>query len=192
CEESHGILVTPQIRDKDAAAAALLLAELTLEQKRRGKTVIDYVDAIERRFGYFRNEVRTISLPGIEGRHLMAKMLDRLRREPPGDLGGLPGTGVDDLQSENTWLGPLKGATDRAARNVLHFRLGDSARVALRPSGTEPKAKVYIESCSPPCRAGAPVEQWEQTRREVDRQAHAIGDDFMQRAMRLVPAPLTR
>src|SRR5207302_141233 len=57
-EESHGVLVTPQIRDKDAAGAALLLAELALEQKRAGKTVMDYLDAIERRFGYFKNEVR--------------------------------------------------------------------------------------------------------------------------------------
>src|SRR5262249_20775826 len=146
CEESHGILVTRQIRDKDAASAALLLAELALEQKRRGKSIMDYLDAIERRFGYFRNELRNIVLPGIEGRQLMARMLERLRRSPPRQISGLAVTGLDDLLSEECWLGPLKGATDRAGRNVLHFRLGDRARVTLRPSGTEPKAKAYVEA----------------------------------------------
>src|SRR5438128_4676893 len=128
-EESHGILITPKIRDKDAAGAALLLAELALDQKRQGRTVVDYLDTIERQFGYFRNEVRNIALPGIEGRQTMARMLDKLRQSPPQMIAGLKVTGVDDLLDEESWMGPLKGATDRASRNVLHLRLGDPARV---------------------------------------------------------------
>src|SRR5262249_31673497 len=114
CEESHGILVTPHIRDKDAAGAALLLAELAVEQKRQGRTVIEYLGAIERRFGYFHNEVRTITLPGIEGKQTMAKMLDKLRASPPRRLAGLAVTDVDDLQNEKGWMGPFRGATDRS------------------------------------------------------------------------------
>src|SRR5262249_15563642 len=176
CEESHGILVTPHIRDKDSGGAALLLAELALHQKRKGRTVIDYLQAIERQFGYFANEVRNIVLPGIEGKQTMATMLDKLRRSPPKEIAGLPVSAFDDLHNEQGWMGPFKGATDRAARNFLIFRLGDSARVALRPSGTEPKAKAYVEVCSAPCAAGTTPQQWEQTCREVDRRCQAVGD----------------
>src|ERR1700731_1004163 len=78
-EESHGILVTPAIRDKDAGAAALLLAEVALDQKRRGQTVLDYLDRLYKEFGYFRHEGVPIALPGLEGRQLMAKLLDQFR-----------------------------------------------------------------------------------------------------------------
>src|SRR5262249_49636461 len=116
----------------------------------------------------------------------MAKMLDRLRQSPPREIAGLPVTGFDDLQSEKCWLGPLKGATDKAARNFLLFRLGDSARVALRPSGTEPKAKAYIEVCSAPCPSGASAAEWQNIRTGVDKQAKALGDGFLQMALGLV------
>src|SRR5207302_4489865 len=83
CEESHGILVTPQIRDKDAACAALLLAELALEQKRRGRTVADYLEVLERQFGYFDNKIISLAMTGVEGKQQMARMIDRLRAAPP-------------------------------------------------------------------------------------------------------------
>src|SRR5262249_9406674 len=106
-EESHGILVTARIRDKDAAGAALLLAELTLDQKRQAKNVLNYLENIERRFGFFRNEVRNIVMLGIEGKQKMAKMLDGLRSQPPQTIGGLAVTGFDDLQNEEGWMGPF-------------------------------------------------------------------------------------
>src|SRR5207302_2662143 len=83
CEESHGILVTPQIRDKDAGGAALLLAELALEQKRRGRTVADYLEVLERQFGYFDNKIISLAMTGVEGKQQMARMIDRLRAAPP-------------------------------------------------------------------------------------------------------------
>ena len=89
-------------------------------------------------------------MTGIQGKQHMARMLDRLRATPPQEIGGLAVTAFEDLRDEHGRLGPLKGATDAAARNVLIFRLGDRARIALRPSGTEPKAKAYVEVCSPP------------------------------------------
>ena len=78
-EESHGIMAMPQIRDKDAAAACLLLAELALDEKRHGRTVLDRLHDIARQFGYFRNEVLNIAMTGIEGRLLMMRMIDSLR-----------------------------------------------------------------------------------------------------------------
>jgi phosphoglucomutase len=184
-EESHGLLVTAEIRDKDAGGAALLLAELALDQKRRGSTVLDYLGRIHRKFGFFSNEIRNMVMPGIEGKQTMARMLNRLRQSPPQSLGGLAVTGFEDLQDENGWMGPFKGATDRAARNFLIFQLGEHARVALRPSGTEPKAKAYIEVSSPPCPAGTSQEDWQRTCQEVTKQTQHLADDFVRLVMDL-------
>ena len=180
CEESHGILVTPQIRDKDAGGAALLLAELALDQKRQGRTVLDYLADIARQFGYFRNELRPVIMRGVLGQRDMARVLERLRASPPREIGGLAVTGLEDLRDERGRLGPIKGATDRAARNVLVFCLGERGRVALRPSGTEPKAKAYIEIWSPPCPAGASPGDWQRACREVDEATSRVAAAFLQ------------
>lgn len=183
CEESHGILVTPEIRDKDAAGAALLLAELALDQKRLGRTLLDYQADIERKFGYFASTLRNLVMPGIEGKQNMARMLERLRASPPKEIGGLAVSSFDDLQNERGWMGPFKGATDRAARNFLVFRLGEQARIALRPSGTEPKAKVYVEACSDPCSTKTSATDWQKTCQNVEALAKRLADDFVKRAM---------
>jgi phosphoglucomutase/phosphomannomutase len=185
-EESHGILVTPRIRDKDAGASALVLAELALDQKRQGKTVQDALHAIQRQFGYFKNDLANIVMTGIEGKQQMSKMLDLLRQSPPEQVAGLRVTAFEDLRSEDSWMGPIKGATDYAARNFLVFRFGDQARLALRPSGTEPKAKAYIEVCSPPQSPRQSAAEWERSCREVDVLAKRLADDFLTRALALV------
>ncbi len=185
-EESHGILLTPKIRDKDAAGAALLMAELALDQKRQGRTVPDYLDALVRQFGYFRNVGVPVVMSGILGKQNMGRMLNALRAEPPREIAGLPVTSFEDLRDENGRLGPIKGATDMAARNFLIFRCGDRAQLVLRPSGTEPKAKAYIEVSSPPCPAGTPDETWRRTCREVDELADRLAKDFLQKALRRV------
>jgi len=186
CEESHGILTTPKIRDKDAGGAALLLAELTLDQKRKGLTVLDLLDYLNKQFGYFRNEGLTVAMTGIQGKQDMARMLDALRSTPPQEIAGLPVTGFEDLRDEQGRFGPLKGATDAAARNVLIYCLGERARVVLRPSGTEPKAKTYVEASSAPCAPGAPADAWQRICREVDELVKRIGQDFQRQALGLI------
>ena len=79
-----------------------------------------------------------------------------------------------------------RGATDASARNFLIFHLGDRAKVVLRPSGTEPKAKVYLEVCTPPCPAGTSTANWEQQCREVDAQLKTITDDFLTKSLGLI------
>jgi phosphoglucomutase len=191
-EESHGILVTPHIRDKDAAGAALLFAELALDQKRRGRTVLDYLETLYRTFGYFRTEGVPVVMAGIEGKQNMARMLNALRAQPPQEIAGLRVTAFEDLRDERGRLGPIKGATDAAARDFLIFRLGDRGRVLLRPSGTEPKAKTYVEAWSAPCPAGASAEEWQRTCRGVDDLVRRLADDFQHKALHLIghrPAP---
>jgi phosphoglucomutase/phosphomannomutase len=178
-EESHGVLASPHMRDKDAASACLLLAELALEQKRLGRTVVQYLDDVHRRFGYFRNELRNIVMTGIEGRARLEEIMARLRVEPPRSMGGMNVTAFEDLRDENGRLGPLKGATDAAGRNVLLFQLSENARVALRPSGTEPKAKVYVEVYSPPCPAYLPASEWDRQCREIDARAERLAAEFV-------------
>ncbi len=177
-EESHGALLMPQIRDKDAGAAALLLAELALTAKRGGSNVWRYLDQLHRQFGYFHTEARMLMRPGVEGKLVMARLMDRLRTAPPTTIGGLAVIAIEDLQDENGRLGPFKGATDRAARNFLIFRFA-SGRLAVRPSGTEPKAKVYVEIGSPPCPPQLAAEEWQRRCREVDASAARVADDFI-------------
>lgn len=182
-EESHGVLVTPKIRDKDAAGAALLLAELALDQKRHGHTVNEYLDMLYRKFGYFCNEVFPIVMTGIEGKQQMARMLDRLRASPPAEIGGTKVTSFEDLRDEKGRLGPIKGGTDLASRNVLVFHLGDHARLTLRPSGTEPKAKAYVEVCSDPCGINVSAHEWRDLRSAVDERAGLLAKDFLRQAL---------
>jgi phosphoglucomutase len=186
CEESHGIQLTPKVRDKDAGGAALLLAELALDQRRRGRTVLDYLEGLFRQFGYFRNDGVPVFMTGVMGKKNMARMLDSLRASPPREIGGLAVTGFEDLRDENGRLGPIRGATDFAARNFLIFRCGERARLVLRPSGTEPKAKAYIEVSTTPCPAAASAEVWQRTCREADELARQLGDDFLRKALGLI------
>jgi phosphoglucomutase/phosphomannomutase len=183
CEESHGIMVTAQVRDKDAAGGSLLLAEAALYQKRRGFTLPEYLEQLFREFGYFRNELQTIATPGIHGKQQMRQMLDSLRTDPPKAIAGVKVSRFEDLQSEASRFGPIKGETDRAGRNVLVFTLGEAARLILRPSGTEPKAKCYIEVCTAPARDSTSKEEWQRQCREIDEKAKRIGQEFMQTAL---------
>lgn len=185
-EESHGIMATAGVRDKDSACAALLLAEAALYQKRQGRTIPDYLDDLNRQFGYFRNELLNIVLTGLEGKVNMGRMLDALRNSPPKSIGGLPVASVEDLWDVEGRMGPFKGDTDRAARNFLIFRLagdGIEAKVCLRPSGTEPKAKAYIEVSGAPWKAGTPQAAWEAACAKIDVQVQAMATDFLTHAL---------
>ena len=194
-EESHGILATAGLRDKDSACAALLMAEAALDQKRQGRTLVDYLDDLSRRYGYFRNEVLNIVMTGLEGKQNMARMLDALRANPPKAIGGLAVTGFEDLRDEAGRMGPFKGDTDRAARNLLVFRLADgplTAKVSLRPSGTEPKAKAYIEVASPKRGATTPDAEWASQCKRVDERIQQLATAFLGMALATVgqtPAP---
>jgi len=92
-------------------------------------------------------------------------------------------TGFEDLRDEQGRMGPLKGATDASSRNLLLYHLGDQARIALRPSGTEPKAKTYVEVNSPPCPSNASPEHWRKTCLGVNDLVKRLGADFQKQAL---------
>jgi len=181
-EESHGALVTHLMRDKDAGGAALLMAECALELKRRGSSVFQKLEDLSRQFGHFHNAGINIQLPGLDGRMKMTQMLDSLRTSPPASIAGLTVSRFEDLRDPNGKFGPIKGATDAASRNVLIFELGDHARAVLRPSGTEPKAKIYIEASCTPMARGESEADWSRRKSEVEALVKKIGDDFTKQA----------
>jgi phosphoglucomutase/phosphomannomutase len=113
----------------------------------------------------------------------MLDMLNSLRHDPPKSIAGFPVTHFEDLRDEQGRFGPLQGATDAASRNVLVFHLGNDARLVLRPSGTEPKAKAYVEACTPACPHGMTAETWHDQCRQVDERAERLGREFGQLAM---------
>ena len=149
-EESHGVLVTDQMRDKDAAGGAVVLAALADEAAARGETLVDVLRGLEFAHGYVACAQLNLQFPGATGANQMRGLLDRMRASPPATLGGRPVEAFIDHWDQRGRFGPFRSASDRAGRNVLVARLGAGAvdrgaRVILRPSGTEPKLKVYLE-----------------------------------------------
>lgn len=151
CEESHGYLAGNYVRDKDSVVPAIWLAELAAELKKDGKTLIDYLENIYATYGYFRNYLTEIRLPGAEGMSQIQKIQDAFRKNPPKSFGKYVVARIDDWQTRL----PIVSETDRISKNaiVFHFEpvVGTtSLRITVRPSGTEPKIKVYYEIGSLP------------------------------------------
>jgi phosphoglucomutase/phosphomannomutase len=151
-EESHGYIIGNYARDKDAAGAAVWISELSAELKKEGKTLVDYLNSIYSRYGYCNNYLTEIKLPGADGMEKISKIQNNLREKNINNFG--------DFQIEkkiDRWDGePHKSLTDTASRNVLQFLMKPpseivSIRVTVRPSGTEPKIKMYFEIISAPC-----------------------------------------
>jgi len=149
-EESHGYLVTHAIRDKDSAGACLLLAELAAHCKAEGSTVIDYLNNIYSEFGFTRNLLISVGLAGAEGKDIMQRMLNSYRENTPAKIGDYDVKEMLDLQDPEVRFGPIKSKTDRASRNVLVFYMQDGKKGVIRPSGTEPKTKIYFEATGQP------------------------------------------
>jgi phosphoglucomutase/phosphomannomutase len=143
-EESHGVLLTPHIRDKDAAGGALMLAELSDQLQSSGGDLPGYFDTLARAHGNCTNAASSIVMRGIQGTQALEAMMGSLRTRPPERIGDRPVNTVTDYLEEKAMGRPLLGETDRVSRNLLVFDL-EGARITIRPSGTEPKVKVYVD-----------------------------------------------
>lgn len=150
-EEALGYSVGPVVRDKDGVSAALLFADLAAFAKSEGKSVLDRLEALYRRFDCHASYQRALTLPGVEGRAKINAMLATLRASPPRSLAGTEVVRFRDL-AERVDLDLRSGTrTEPAlpAADVLAWDLSDGARVLARPSGTEPKIKFYFEAPVP-------------------------------------------
>jgi len=144
-EESHGVLVTPEIRDKDAAGGALLLAEYIARLKRDGRTLQDELDRLYDRYGFVTQGAYSLIMEGVTGLQRIDAMMTALRRQAPSVLAGCGLRRSVDYWDEGVY-GPIKSNTDRASRNVMAFYFDHGLKVTVRPSGTEPKLKIYVEA----------------------------------------------
>lgn len=144
-EESCGYLKGTYARDKDAVVASMLVCEMAASLKKEGKTIIDALEALYAKFGYYLAYVESIELTGADAMEKAAKMMADLRENVPATIGGAKVTAVRDYKiSQATDL--VTGETsviDLPKSNVLELLLGDQGSVIARPSGTEPKVKFY-------------------------------------------------
>lgn len=136
-EESYGYLSGSHVRDKDSINAAMLICQMAQHYKAQGMNLVQAMDALYKRHGYYRNRTVSMSFPGADGAKKMAALMEDLRANPPADFAGLA------VQEVVDYAGGLDGLPKA---NVLEFRLPDTNKIIFRPSGTEPKIKSYLFS----------------------------------------------
>ena len=145
-EESYGYLIGDAVRDKDAVASAVMIAEMAANAKVQGRTVLQQLEAIHREFGQYQERLISITKKGRSGAQEIADMMTALRNDPPKTLAGSPIViAIDHSNSTQTDL--HTGATSSTAlpdSNVLQFITEAGDKVSARPSGTEPKIKFYF------------------------------------------------
>ena len=145
-EESYGFLSSTFVRDKDGVNASLLISEVACACMAEGITLYDRVQQIFREYGYYIENVVSTTLPGKDGLTRMKEIMSGLRKNPPAEIGGLKVTAVRDylkgVRTENGKEEP----TGLPVSDVLYFELEKGCWVCVRPSGTEPKIKLYVNS----------------------------------------------
>ena len=145
-EESYGYMLGDYVRDKDAVTASMMLTEMAAWYAAQGMTLFDALEKLYEKYGYYAEKTHNLVMPGLDGLKDMAELMKNLRENPPADIGGVKvvtrkdysnGSVVDCATGETSTM-ELSGS------NVLRFELADGTSVIVRPSGTEPKIKVYI------------------------------------------------
>ena len=145
-EESYGYMLGDYVRDKDAVTASLLLTEMAAYYYAKGMTVLDAYQALCAKHGYFGEKTHNLVMPGLDGLADMAKLMKSLRETPPAEISGVKVAQFKDYAdgSVTDCATGAKSAMELKGSNVLRFELADGTSIIVRPSGTEPKIKVYI------------------------------------------------
>ena len=146
-EESYGYLRGTHSRDKDAVVAAMLAAELACYQKAHGKTVYDRLKELWDKYGYFTETSKSLTFKGLDGMEKMASIMEKLRKNAPVSLGGMDVKSVSDYSSSvKLYKDGKKELINLPKANVLKYDLGGDMWACVRPSGTEPKLKIYVST----------------------------------------------
>ncbi len=152
-EESYGYLAGAYVRDKDAVNAAMLICEAAAYYKKQGKTLLDRMEELYDTYGWYLNETLDFSFEGVAGMNKMKAILSAKREEPPAEIIGLRVTEQADYLAGKRWISGA--ACDMAAgyrpidlpsADVLEYVLEDGSSIIVRPSGTEPKLKIYLSA----------------------------------------------
>ena len=145
-EESYGYMIGHYVRDKDAVTASLLLTEMAAWYHAQGMTLFDALRSLYEKYGWYGEKTHNLVMPGLDGLEKMAALMQSLRAQPPVEIGGVKVAQYKDY-SDGTVRDAATGAITPmplSGSNVLRFELTDSTHIVVRPSGTEPKIKVYI------------------------------------------------
>ena len=145
-EESYGYMIGHYVRDKDAVTASLLLTEMAAWYHAQGMTLFDALQALYEKYGWYGEKTHNLVMPGLDGLEKMAALMQSLRAQPPVKIGGVTVAQYKDY-SDGTVRDAATGAVTPmplSGSNVLRFELTDGTHIVVRPSGTEPKIKVYI------------------------------------------------
>ena len=136
-EESYGYLAGTHARDKDAVVSSLLICEMAAEYKKQGKTLLDHMNEIYQEYGYYRDALDSFTLKGKEGLEKIVSMMSQLRE------GTSPFTDIEKIIDYSVPVAAEEGFGTLPTSNVLKYILKDGSWIAVRPSGTEPKIKIY-------------------------------------------------
>ena len=145
-EESYGYLMGDYVRDKDAVTASMMVAEMAAYYYEKGMSLKDAMDSLYEKYGNFAEKTLNLVMPGLDGLQKMAALMARLREEPLAEISGVPVVRMRDYKSGDLYVSGLGvvGKTHISGSNVLYFELADGSSFIVRPSGTEPKVKVYL------------------------------------------------
>lgn len=144
-EESYGYLAGTHARDKDAVVASMLICEMAAYYKTKNMNLVDVMNSLYDKFGYYCNEVKSYTFEGAKGMEKMAQIMDTLRQNPPKTIGDFIVTAVSDYKtSKITFTDGKEEKIELPKSNVLAFALENGNKVIVRPSGTEPKIKAYL------------------------------------------------
>lgn len=144
-EESYGCLIGTHARDKDAIVATMALCEAAAYYKTKNMTLWDAMIELYERYGYYKDDIQSITLKGIEGLEKIQTILNNLRENPPAEIGGYKVLSARDYKADTVVDMATKEVkpTGLPNSNVLYYDMNDDAWVCVRPSGTEPKIKIY-------------------------------------------------
>lgn len=143
-EESYGYLSGGYVRDKDAVNASMLICEMASYYKEKGMTLVDAMHALYEKYGYYSNETFNFSFEGEDGMKTMAGMMDRLRENAPSEIAGFAVLSSSDYETSVKKDAAGESAITLPKSNVLAYNLEGGSKFTVRPSGTEPKIKIYI------------------------------------------------
>ena len=145
-EESYGYMLGDYVRDKDAVTASMLLTEMAAWYAAQGMTLFDALEKLYEKYGHYAEKTHNLVMPGLDGLKDMAELMKDLRENPPAEISGVQVVTRKDSTDGSvvdcaTWA---KSTMELSGSNVLRFELADGTTILVRPSGTEPKIKVYI------------------------------------------------
>ena len=145
-EESYGSLIGDYTRDKDSISAVMALVEAASYYKEKNMTLVDAMEELYKKYGYYKDEMISITLEGVEGSRKISEMMNNFRSNTPNTLGGLKVLALRDYKQKirKDFVNNNEEKLDLPESNVLYFELDNNSWCCVRPSGTEPKIKFYI------------------------------------------------